>query len=87
MSARDQTRSTEHRLGRLRNTHKEIRGKRVDWIDQRFEDGWQYVGIQFMDATHFSLQFTSKIGTEGIEFSDRSSGDDVIQREYYRRRS
>ena len=59
----------------------------MDWIDHRFEDGWQYVGIQFMDGTYFSLQFTSKIETEGIEFSDRSSGDDVIQREYYRRRS
>lgn len=86
MSARDQTRSIEHRLDRLRNRYKEIRGKRVNWIDHRFEDGWQYVGIQFMDGTHFSLQFTSKIETEGIEFSDRSSGDNVILREYYRRR-
>jgi hypothetical protein len=85
MSAR--TQSIENRLRRLRKRYKEIRGKRVDWIDHRFEDGWLYVGVEFMDGTHFSLQVTARIETEGIEFSDRSSGDDVILREYFRRRA
>lgn len=76
----------ENRLDQLRKRYKEIRGKRVDWIDHRFEDGWLYVGVQFMDGTHFSLQFSASAETEGIEFSDRSSGDDVILREYFRRR-
>lgn len=86
MSASKQRKSSANRFDRLRSRYKEIRGKRVDWIDHRFEDGWLYVGIQFMDGTHFSLQFTSCIETEGVEFSDRKSGDDVILRTYYRRR-
>lgn len=70
---------------RLRKRYKEIRGKRVDWIDHRFEEGWLYVGVRFLDGTYFSLQFSPQIETEGVEFSDMSSGDDVILREYYRR--
>lgn len=84
MSVRKQT--IESRLDRLRRRYKEIRGKRVDWIDHHFEDGWLYVGVRFMDGTHFSLQFTARIATEGAEFSDRSSGDDVILKTYFRQR-
>lgn len=86
MSASKRRRSRENRLDRLRRRYKEVRGRRVDWIDYCFEDGWLCVGVQFMDGTHFSLQFSPVIETEGIEFSDRSSGDDVILREYFRRR-
>ena len=69
----------------LRNRYKDIHGKRVDWIDHRFDDGWLYVDVRFMDGTYFSLQFSPQIVTEGAEFSDMSSGDDKILREYYRR--
>lgn len=79
-------RAIRRKYDRLRKRYKEVRGKRVDWIDHRFEDGWLYVGVRFMDGTYFSLQFTPQIETEGIEFSDMSSGDDVILKEYYRRR-
>lgn len=79
-------RAIKRKYDRLRKRYKEVRGRRVDWIDHHFEDGWLYVGVQFMDGTYFSLQFTPQIETEGIEFSDMSSGDDVILKEYYRRR-
>jgi len=85
MSAK-RRKSTGNRVDRLRRRYKEVRGRRVDWIDHRFEAGWLYVGVQFMDGTHFSLQFSPRIETEGVEFVDRSSGDDVILREYFRRR-
>jgi hypothetical protein len=58
---------------RLRNRYREIRGKRVDWISHNYEEGL------------LSLQFSPSIVTEGIEFSEMSSGDDVILRQYYRR--
>lgn len=41
-------------------------------------------GGRFMDGTYFSLQSSPQIETESIEFSDRSTGDDVILKEYYR---
>jgi len=58
--------------------YKEIRGKKVDWIDHHYCEGFLYVGIRFTDGTYFSLEFSPSIVTERIEFSDMSSGDDVI---------
>lgn len=57
----------------------------VDWISHNYEEGLLYVGIRFTDGTYFSLQFSPSIVTEGIEFSDMSSGDEIIK-VYYRRR-
>lgn len=74
------------RYERLRKRYPEVRGKAVDWIDHHVEEGLLYVGIRFKDKTYFSLTFSPQIVTEGVEFSDMSSGDDVILREYYRRR-
>lgn len=41
---------------RLRKRYKEIRGKRVDWIDHHYGEGFLHVGIRFRDKTYFSLQ-------------------------------
>jgi hypothetical protein len=72
---------------RLRKRYKEIRGKRVDWISHCYEEGLLYVDIRFTDGTYFNLQFSPSIVTEGIEFSDMSSGDIEIIKVYYRRRN
>ena len=74
------------RYDKLRGRYKEVRGKRVDWVSHNYEEGLLYVGIRFMDGTYFSLQFSPLIVTEGIEFSDMSSGDDEILKVYHRRR-
>jgi hypothetical protein len=37
-----------------------------------------------MDKTEFSLQFSPKIRTDGIDLSDMSTGDFELIREYYR---
>ena len=79
-------RSIKKRYDRLRKRYKEIRGKKVDWLDHDYEEGFLYVGIRFTDGTYFSLQFSPQVVTEGIEFSDMSSGDDEILKVYYRRR-
>ena len=74
------------RYARLRKRYKEIRGKKVDWIEHTYEEGSLYVGVRFMDGTYFSLDFSPQIVTQGIEFSDMSSGDEKILKTYYRRR-
>jgi hypothetical protein len=79
-------RKIRKRYERLRKRYKEIKGKKVDWVSHNYEEGLLYVDIQFMDGTHFSLQFSPSIVTDGIEFSDMSSGDDEIVCEYFRRR-
>ena len=74
------------RYERYRKRYKEVHGKVVDWIYHNFEQDTLYVGIRFKDKTYFSLSFSPQIVTEGIEFSDMTSGDDEIIRSYYRRR-
>jgi hypothetical protein len=78
-------RKIKKRYDRLRKRHKEIRGKKVDWVSYNYEEGLLYVGIHFMGGTHFSLQFSPQIVTEGVEFSDMSNGDDEIIKAYFRR--
>src|SRR5260370_21979993 len=79
-------RKIKKRYARLRKRYKEIRGKKVDWIEHTYEEGSLYVGVRFMDGTYFSLDFSPRIVTDGIEFSDLSSGDVQILKTYYRRR-
>ena len=79
-------RKIKKRYARLRKRYKEIRGKKVDWIEHTYEEGFLYVGVRFMDGTYFSLDFSPQIVTDGIEFSDMSSGDEKILKTYYRRR-
>ncbi len=78
-------RKINKRYARLRKRYKEIRGKKVDWIDHTYEEGSLYVGVRFMDGTYFSLDFSPQIMTDGIEFSDMSSGDEKILKTYYRK--
>jgi len=70
---------------RLRSRYREIHGKIVDWVNYSFEDGSLYVSIRFTDKTDFSLQFSPKILTDGIDLSDMSTGNFKMIREYYRR--
>ncbi|PYX69047.1 MAG: hypothetical protein DMG78_23180 [Acidobacteria bacterium] len=79
-------RKIRKRYARLRKRYKEIRGKKVDWIEHTYEEGSLYVGVRFMDGTYFSLDFSPQIVTDGIEFSDMSTGDEEILKTYYRRR-
>jgi len=79
-------RKIKKRYARLRKRYKEIRGKKVDWIEHTYEEGSLYVGVRFTDGTYFSLDFSPRIVTDGIEFLDMSSGDEKLLKTYYRRR-
>jgi hypothetical protein len=74
------------RYAKYRKDYPEIRGKKIDWVTAHIEEGLLYVGLRFTDKTYFSLQFSPEIVTDGIEFSDMSTGDNKILRTYYRRR-
>ena len=75
----------EKKYEKLRKRYKEIHGKAVDWVGHSYEEGFLYINIRFKDKTNFSLQFSSQIVTDGIDFSDMKTGDDKIIREFYRR--
>jgi len=79
-------RRIKKRNARLRKRYKEIRGKKVDWIEHTYEEGYLYVGVRFMDGTYFSLDFSPQIVTNEILLSDMSTGDEEILKTYYRRR-
>ena len=76
----------EKKYEKLRKRYKEIHGKAVDWISYSFEEARLYISVRFMDKTHFSMQFSTRIVTDGIDFSDVKTGNSEIIREYYRRR-
>ena len=71
---------------RLRNRYLEIHGKVVDWVSHSFEEDSLFVTIRFMDKTEFSLQFSPKILTDGVDLSNLSTGNFEMIREYYRRK-
>ena len=79
-------RKIKKRYVRLRKRYKEIRGKKVDWIEHTYEEGSLYVGVRFMDGTYFSLDFSPQIVTNEILLSDMSTGDEEILKTYYRNR-
>lgn len=79
-------RKIKNRHEKLRKRYREIHGKVIDWVSHNFEQGSLYVNIRFKDKTDFSLRFSPKILTDGIDLSDISTGDFDMIREYYRRR-
>jgi len=71
---------------KLRDRYHEIHGKVVDWVSHSVEEGSLYISIRFKDKTDFSLRFSPRIVTDGIDLSDVKTGDYEVIREYYRRR-
>ena len=82
-------RKTENRIRKREDKHrrryKAIHGKKVDFIKHWLEENILFISIRFMDGTNFSIQYEPTVELVGVEYSDMSSGDDVILRQYYRR--
>jgi hypothetical protein len=76
----------ESRDRKLRKKYPEVHSKRVDWIDFWHEEGLFFFTVRFTDGKEFGMTCRAEVVTTGVDFSDMSSGDDVILREYYRRR-
>ena len=71
---------------KLRRRYPEVHGKKVDWISHWYEEGLCFFNVRFTDGKNFSVACHPVIVTDSIDFSDMKTGDDVIIREYYRRR-
>ena len=82
-------RKTDNRIRKREDKHrrryKAIHGKKVDFIKHSFEENILFISIRFMDGTNFSIQYEPTVELVGVEYSDMSSGDDVILKQYYRR--
>ena len=82
-------RKTHNRIKKREDKHrrryKAIHGKKVDFIKHWLEENILFISIRFMDGTNFSIQYEPTVELVGVEYSDMSSGDDVILRQYYRR--
>lgn len=71
---------------KLRRRYPEVHGKQVDWISHGYDEGYLFFNVRFTDGKNFSVMCRPTIHTDIVDFSDMSTGNDVIIREYYRRR-
>ena len=69
---------------KLRKRYREVHGKKVDWISHWIEEGILFFTVRFMDGKCFSVTYSPCVTLDTVDFSDMSSGDDVILKEYYR---
>ena len=70
----------------LRRRYPEVHGKKVDWISHWHEDGFCFFDVRFTDGKSFWVTCRPVIVTDSIDLSEWKKGDEVILREYYRRR-
>ena len=70
----------------LRKKYPEVHGKEVDWISHGYENGYLFFNVRFMDGKNFAIVCSSTIVTDIVDFSDMTTGDAVIIREYYKPR-
>jgi hypothetical protein len=70
---------------KLRKRYREVHGKRVDWISHWIEEGILFFTVRFMDGKCFSVTYSPCVVLDAVDFSDMSTGDDVILKQYYQR--
>src|SRR5258708_25484387 len=70
---------------KLRKRYREVHGKRVDWISHWTEEGILFFTVRFMDGKCFSVTYSPGVVLDTVDFSDMSTGDDVILKQYHQR--
>jgi hypothetical protein len=70
---------------KLRKRYREVHGKRVDWISHWVEEGILFFTVRFTDGKCFSVTYSPCVILDSVDFSDMSSGDEVILKQYYQR--
>jgi hypothetical protein len=86
LDAHEIDKRTEEKYDRFRKRYPEVRGKEVDFIKHWMEENILFVSIRFMDGTNFCIQYEPTVELVGVEYSDMTTGDTVILKEYFRRR-
>jgi hypothetical protein len=70
---------------RLRRRYREVHGKNVDWISHWIEEGVPFFTVRFTDGKCFSVTYSPCVVLDTVDFSDVSTGDDVILKQYCQR--
>ena len=78
-------RQIKKKHGKLRRRYREVHGKRVDWISHWIEEGILFFTVRFTDGKCFSVTYSPCALLDTVDFSDMSTGDDVILKTYYQR--
>jgi hypothetical protein len=68
---------------KLRKQYREVHGKKVDWISHWIEEGILFFTVRFTDGKCFSITYSPQVVLDTVDFSDMSTGNDVILKEYY----
>jgi|SRR5215469_9752854 len=71
---------------KLRKQYIEVHGKRVDWISHWIEEGILFFTVRFTDGKCFSVTYSPQVVLDTVDFSDMSTGDMVILKDYYQRK-
>jgi hypothetical protein len=80
LSKRVKKREDEHR-----RRYRAVRGKKVDFINHFVEENILFISIRFLDGTNFCIRYEPTLELHGVDYSNMSSGDDVILKEYFKR--
>jgi hypothetical protein len=70
---------------KLRSRYREVHGKKVDWISHWIEEGILFFTVRFTDGKCFSVTYSPGVVLDTVDFSDMSTGDEIILRQYYQR--
>ena len=70
---------------KLRRRYPEVHGKKVDWISHWIEEGILFFTVRFTDGKCFSVTYSPGVVLDTVDFSDMSTGDEIILRQYYQR--
>jgi hypothetical protein len=52
-----------------------LRGKVVDWVEHRFEEGLLYLQVRFTDKTELCWRIATRMTIEEADLSDWKSGE------------
>jgi hypothetical protein len=55
--------------------YRDLRGKVVDWVEHRFEEGLLYIQVRFIDKTELCWRIAARMTIEEGDLSDWKSGD------------
>jgi hypothetical protein len=62
--------------------HPGVRGKVVDWVEHKFEEGTLYIHVRFQDRTELTYTLGCRLVIEEAALSDISTGDYKAVREF-----
>ena len=52
-----------------------LRGKVVEWVEHKFEEGLLYIHVRFTDKTELSWRIATHMTIEEADLADWTSGD------------